>query len=780
MRLKIYINDTLLDVNDDLNLSFTYNISDVREPESRQASFSKTIVIPASKTNNIVFTNVFDVAKEISTTGLNFTPDFNPNKRANTRVTVDDLLVMDGYCQMLKINKVNYEVDSYEIVIFNNVKNIFEEFGEDLLTSLDLSAYDQEYSTANVNAYSYGNPSPSYTLGEGLIYNSVYNGTEPIGTYKVAPYPSTFVKTYVDAIFTKYGYEYDSNFFTSTYFKKLCVPFVKKQYTLTQDEVVERQFKLTNAGKISSAGGSAYESLFNISSFFTKSAGVNEDKSANLLWFNEVQDVSNLYDISNDPYTVFIKKGGRHTIYFSATVASLTFDCPLSITSGNLIFTLNFKLYRNRGGVLTLLATSTHPYYVGAETPVPATPDKIIMGSQTFNIAIDEITNPNDEYLMALNYTTSGELYNGATPLQVLIYSNSTNTYEFYNVVDNTSLAIDNSLTVEANRLTPNNVKIKDFMSSLVKCFNLQVDVDKDEPKKLIIEPYNDYFGSGTEKDWTSKLDVAKIEIIPMADLITNTFKFGFENDDDLINKDYTEVYKETYGDYEIKVDNDFATQTKEIKPIFAASPCTRRSNVYFTGNVTYLAKDENEGRDAKIRMVWYNGLETDDVTNPTVAIRYDLAPSQLYYNTTTLTNQTLYGKFWKKYVEEVTDKNSKMVVCYLNLTPLDISQFQFTDNIFIDGHFFRVNKIIDFNPLSEGLTKVELIKINFFAPLQEDTVTVYEQAISYNVVEGGVDEIRDENATSFYNILEGSENEIRDLGATSPNGIVDGGQNLI
>jgi hypothetical protein len=184
--------------------------------------------------------------------------------------------------------------------------------------------------------------------------------------------------------------------------------------------------------------------------------------------------------------------------------------------------------------------------------------------------------------------------------------------------------------------------------------------------------------------------------------------------------------------------------------------------------------------RDAKIRMVWYNGLETDNITSPTVAIRFDLAPSELYYSTSTLTNATLYGKFWAKYIDEITDKDSKMVICNMALTALDIANFKFTDNIFVDGHFFRVNKIIDFNPLSEGLTKVELLKIKSFAPLQEDVVTVYESFRSFGIIDGSKDEVRSLGATSFYNIIEGSFNNVRSITATSTIGKIDGGENII
>lgn len=780
MRAKIYINETLIDLNDDLNLSFTYNISDIREPESRQANYSKTITIPASKTNNKLFSQLFEIGRVIGSTGLNFTPDFNPNKKADARVTIDDLEVMNGFCQVLKVNKQNYEPTSYDIVIISNVKNIFEDIGEDELTSLDLSEYDQQYTTANVNAYSYGNPTPSYTLGSGIIYNSTYNGTEPIGTYQVAPYPAIFVKTFVDKIFAKYGYQYNSNFFNTNYFKKLCIPFLKSKYALNPAEVAERQFKLK---------GILFQDQFGtwVSSFkSTKSALINLDATANIAYATEVYDESNLYNFNSAPFDIVIKKSTPHTVYFNITNAEATFKTSQGVQGGNMVCNLNFKLYRVRNGVSNLLATSTHPYYVASDFAYNST--QLQYPGENFNIAVNEVALPNDIYIATVNVTTTGVLTNGVNFLNVNISIGPSVTStdfpaiqsEFYNVVDNSALIIDTGLTVEANRLTPNNIKIKDFLSSLIKCFNLQIEQDKTFAKKLNIEPYNDYFGTGTEKDWTSKLDIASIDIIPMANLTTNVFKFGFENDDDLINKDYSEKYPEIYGDYEVVVDNDFVNGTKEIRPIFAASPATRRNVTAFTGEVTYLAKDENVPRDAKIRMVWFNGLETDNITSPTVAIRFDLAPSELYYTTSTLTNATLYGKFWAKYIDEITDKDSKMVICNMALTALDIANFRFTDNIFVDGHFFRVNKIVDFNPLSDGLTKVELLKIKSFAPLQEDVITTYESYLSFGLVDGSKDEVRAVGATSFYNVIEGSFNNVRSITATSTVGKVDGGLNVI
>jgi len=62
-----------------------------------------------------------------------------------------------------------------------------------------------------------------------------------------------------------------------------------------------------------------------------------------------------------------------------------------------------------------------------------------------------------------------------------------------------------------------------------------------------------------------------------------------------------------------------------------------------------------------------------------------------------------------------LSDKNSRIITAYFDLTPLDISQFRFSDLIFFtfDGNdgYYRVNKIFDYDPSITNTTKVELIK---------------------------------------------------------------------
>jgi hypothetical protein len=68
-----------------------------------------------------------------------------------------------------------------------------------------------------------------------------------------------------------------------------------------------------------------------------------------------------------------------------------------------------------------------------------------------------------------------------------------------------------------------------------------------------------------------------------------------------------------------------------------------------------------------------------------------------------------LYNDYWREYIEQLMDPNSKMITAQFNLNEQDIYNFKFYDKIKIDGQYYTVNKIIDWNP--DILTTVQLIK---------------------------------------------------------------------
>ena len=117
---------------------------------------------------------------------------------------------MQGFLQLLKINKTDDNQIEYEVAIKGNVGNIFTDWADLQLTDLDLSAYNHTYNKTAQKA------SWVATYGEGYVYPMidycVTNGSNGL-TFDVENfYPAIYVKQYIDSMFTKAGYTYSSAF----------------------------------------------------------------------------------------------------------------------------------------------------------------------------------------------------------------------------------------------------------------------------------------------------------------------------------------------------------------------------------------------------------------------------------------------------------------------------------------------------------------------------------------------------------------------------------------
>lgn len=73
----------------------------------------------------------------------------------------------------------------------------------------------------------------------------------------------------------------------------------------------------------------------------------------------------------------------------------------------------------------------------------------------------------------------------------------------------------------------------------------------------------------------------------------------------------------------------------------------------------------------------------------------------------------TLYNKFWKNYLTDRYDVNTRKVSCYVNLTGMKINQESMKDFYFFNNCIWVMNKIENYYPNSNKTTKVEFVKVN-------------------------------------------------------------------
>jgi hypothetical protein len=101
-----------------------------------------------------------------------------------------------------------------------------------------------------------------------------------------------------------------------------------------------------------------------------------------------------------------------------------------------------------------------------------------------------------------------------------------------------------------------------------------------------------------------------------------------------------------------------------------------------------------------------------DDPRDPNSDINFG-APKELFFSLPSgaeYPSTNLFTGFWGDYVAEITDKDSKLLTCFVRLTEIDIYNLNFSRLVHIDGALFRINRIVDFN--TQDVTKVELLRV--------------------------------------------------------------------
>lgn len=305
--------------------------------------------------------------------------------------------------------------------------------------------------------------------------------------------------------------------------------------------------------------------------------------------------------------------------------------------------------------------------------------------------------------------------------------------------------------TIFMNNVLPRSVKQIDFVSSIINMFNLVVDEDPDNPTNLIIDTRPNYFSGGTTLDWTQKMDRGQgMDIQRIPTLVGKNVKFSYEDDNDKYNEDYLNNFEETYGNKKV-LNTDKTQEDYVIDVIFAPTPSDylpgtdiivpqlyktsggenevviqayKPRILYRTDINLYTSAFQDqiiEGNNyIQIKSsnntyyvdsgVYYTASHFDNPYDPTLDLNFGFASYYHRIPNNTPPYGNIYNKYWREWIEQILDTDSKMITAYFKLTEQDIFNFNFKDQIQIDGQYFIVNKIEDWRP--NELTKVELLKL--------------------------------------------------------------------
>jgi hypothetical protein len=353
---------------------------------------------------------------------------------------------------------------------------------------------------------------------------------------------------------------------------------------------------------------------------------------------------------------------------------------------------------------------------------------------------------------------------------------------------DPTPKAVENS-TIEGASFLPKDMSCKDFLLTVIKMFNLHIEADKEVDGKYFIEPRDDYYYTGTSQtdfvDWSDKIDGESVDILPVGELTAKYYVFENKAESDYWNKKFKEDRGRDYQYYRKEVENDFLKNevkisvpmgstvminypegsdvvvpsivqqeaNRTIKPVSNSAPRI----LFFGGTRPYTAQRGGAQIELNNPLTTYTTgweLLSSITTNQNISATsgvpfsyypyagtldsphdpyYDLnwfnmeAGDFVYFDLARWTNANLYNEYWSNMINEISNPASKVIRAKLRLTPKDIHNLDFRKIYVIDNNWLRLQKVVDYDPVSDGLTDCEFLKLFTPTKFGRQSITVDE-----------------------------------------------------
>tara|TARA_R110002020_G_scaffold475208_1_gene709096 strand:+ start:1447 stop:4173 length:2727 start_codon:yes stop_codon:yes gene_type:complete len=707
----------ICDLYEDEDLPLSLSVDDFKNVAEKVQSYSKAFNLPATKRNNQIFDNIFEVTRTSDSVA------FNPYAKTQCQLKQDGFILFEGYLRLLDVNDKDGEI-SYDVNLYSEVIALADVLQDKTFSDLDFSELDHDYNYTQItNSWNDSGTGITYinsnTSGFRNAFSTVkypfvdwnHSYTVAVTSFPILPSlessfrPFISIKYLIDRIFNQpnFPFTYESTFFDSNAdFQKLYMDFNwgSDNTPVQNDLTTFTSYYIFGVNAPANYATTTYSTL--LLSHDIPLVGGDTPPS-----YNDTTDiitstvVNEFYDIS---YFYVIK---------NFDTVSREVECRWLYNNEEI----------NYSGVQTIPAGGFYSY-IG-----------------TFN-----------QYMPTIGDTLKAQFRTNVGTANKVGQSQAT-------LANGGGASVIFSVGTEA--ITTNTVLQTlrgelgqwEFLKGIFTMFNLVSIPDNNNPNHILIEPYKNIFlenADSSELDWTDKIDVSEIKLTPLTELNkTTTFKFVEDDDDYAFN-----VYKDaTKGFLYGSLLFDATTTTGNLQSVLSgekeiiaepfAATLSKALMTQFTDFVvpriySYDSGDgTSEGFDNSPRIMYNNGVKT--LTSCT----YDVpeqngvagdstedeflqfshlssipalsASSDFHFGICQLpfqsfaTPNNLFGVYWQPYFNELYNPDTRVMSLKVNLTAGDINTFKFYDIVFIKNRKYRVNNI-EYKP--NDLSTVEFILI--------------------------------------------------------------------
>lgn len=707
-----------IDLYEDIPLALNLQVNDIRDITKRNSSYTKTIKIPASRNNNLIFNNLFDPNND---TNIN---EPYLHKQIYAELVYDTVLIRTGNIKLVNIIRDQYGPLEYEIQFYSELATFANVLGESNIFNNKSISDDIDVEDLN-HTFEFDSLLNSWNSGDTLGYRYPlidYIGAQNLGNQFKMKYlkPAINVSLLWDRIFDWAGFTYndDYSFFNSAPWTNLIIPWTGAKLQSTEELLNESRKVLAHQSVIQS----------------TNSAG---------------NFIVNFLDEDNDDFNQW--NGSLYTAQFDGKFNIKTTINYQITTNPN--FAKNIRTVILKNGSLIKQTINYIPQgfltYTGVSYTTINDVDMII--GDTISIKC--------YYTIGINIY--GVIVNGLDKTKIEIKQTNL-----------TDLGAFEGDTISMNRLFGDKeVKKIEFITSLIKMFNLIVDEDPLITNHLIIKPSNSYYSDGSYLDWSDKVDANKFNITRDEAYVDKNIFLTYKQSDDEYNKRYSDINYKIYGEYqhnnEIK-----SKETIKNELIFAPTPLGYYGISTIPVSKLYTEQGVVGSSDLEPRILLYKNIplevanliwipqplpgsfipsnsihiitkdthyhihylstvfksipyagHLDDPFYPSTDINFGKCNSYFWKTAGSPSGETveglpgymtyhnLYYDYWKKSLYQLLDHDSKLVKFNIKLTEVDLNNFNFSDTIRVGNTSYIVNKIIDWSP--NEICKIEMLKLS-------------------------------------------------------------------
>lgn len=668
-RTKIYVEGIALDLDKNVDIDFTYSISDIADFEKRTTTFSKTVSIPGTAHNNFIFGNYFDfnINNDFNLSLDNSGVNFNPLKKAFVKVTIDEVEVFAGVLRLLEITSID-GVLTYQCALFGSLNNIFSTIGDKLLTDLDLSDINQVYTLANIQD-SWVRTDYIYALGNYGVFRDNNESKIDVSNFR----PALFAKEIFNRIFDEAGYTYNSEFWDDNNLDKIAVLNNEELFGVYVSE-------LGGAFMESQTVSIGYAALqLDPDNLFDNYINFQLDGFGN---YNMVNNSQNAIKVTIRGQLGWTRASAMADV-LSFVISSSVSSYPITGTSGLTEFEITFVMQPNLPYDLTakinsipLTVTPINSYfYVYNFDPlakIPAIYGKTIEGKSFVPTGIkqaDFVKSIINAFNLYIIQDKDDEFNLSLTPYP-----------DFY---------LDESVDWTNKKDLAKGFSIKSSNDFLPKTMSFKYKPDNDYYSKLYNNTYNQAYGT---KVYTTQNEFSKDD---------KSFELIFS----LVPNLYINTNMALPAMFDI---NENGTYKKvKMNPKLAFFGGMKSCSNYEIHNGTTLLDATNTDYPYFGHLYDYEADSTGDL--------WDLcfeAPKEIYLPIDFYPTANLFSKYYSQFTISQDNKDAKLVMLYFLLNSIDIMNLDFKKYVMVDNGLYYLNKVDGYNPLGNELTKVELLRI--------------------------------------------------------------------